>query len=97
MAIRHAKAGEVVDLRPLGQEWKHTETTAIVKSDAFEAVRLIVRKATDISPHQVRGAMMLHCLEGRVLLGFASSCLELCSGQWIYLAGGEGTRCGEYE
>jgi quercetin dioxygenase-like cupin family protein len=89
MAIRHAKAREIVDLRPLGHELRHAKTTAIVKSDTFEAIRLVVREDADISPHQVRGAMMLHCLEGRVLLGLTGSSLELACGQWIYLDGGE--------
>jgi quercetin dioxygenase-like cupin family protein len=31
---------------------------------------------------------MLHCLEGRVVLGLADGSLELSAGQWIYLDGG---------
>lgn len=42
MAVHHAGSGEVVDLRPLGGKLHDARTTAIVKSDSFEAVRLIV-------------------------------------------------------
>ena len=89
MAIHHASAGEVVSLQPLGQNLKHARTTALVKSELFEAVRLIVRAGVNISAHQVPGPIMLHCLEGRVLLGLSESSLEISAGQWVYFEGGE--------
>lgn len=89
MAICHAGPGEVVDLRSLGAELSHARTTAITKSELFEAVRLIVRTGTEIKPHTVDGPITLHCLEGIVLLGLSASTIELCAGQWLYLEGGE--------
>ena len=44
-------------------------------------MRLIVHAGTEIDAHQVPGPIMLHCLEGRVLLGLAESTLELSAGQ----------------
>jgi quercetin dioxygenase-like cupin family protein len=88
MAIQHASAGEIVDLGPLGEALSHARTTAIVKAKTFEVVRLIVHAGAAINPHQVSGPIMLHCLEGRIILGFAESQLELSAGQWIYLDGG---------
>lgn len=85
MAIHHADPGEIVDLRPLGSGLKTARTTAIVKSDEFEAVRLVVPAGREIAPHRVAGKMMLHCLEGRVRLGLGSSSLELSAGHWLYL------------
>jgi len=90
MAVHHAKRERSVDLRPLGEELRDARTTAIVKSESFEAVRLIVRAGAEIPAHQVSGAITLHCLEGRVLLGLAESALELCASQWVYLDGGAG-------
>lgn len=88
MAVPHAKPGEIVDLHPLGGGLKNARTTAIVKSETFEAVRLVVHAGANIAPHQVPGAIFLHCLEGRVLLGLTDSTLELAAGQWVYLEGG---------
>jgi quercetin dioxygenase-like cupin family protein len=88
MAVHHASAGEVVDLRPLGEALSRARTTAIVKSEAFEAARLIVHAGMEIDAHQVPGPIMLHCLEGRVILGLAETSLELSAGQWVYLNGG---------
>lgn len=89
MALQHAKPGEVVDLRPLGDKLKDVKTAAIVKSDGFEAVRLVVLAGTEIPPHKVPGAIMLHCIEGRVSLGLENSEVVLSAGEWIHLAGSE--------
>jgi quercetin dioxygenase-like cupin family protein len=85
MAIHHTKAGEIVDLNPLGAALKDAKTTALVKSNTFEAVRLVVRTGMKIAAHQVPGVVMLHCLEGRVRLGLTDSVLELSAGQWVHL------------
>src|SRR5690606_31570132 len=42
MATHRASPGEIVDLAPLGSGLKAARTTAIVKTETFEAVRLIV-------------------------------------------------------
>lgn len=89
MALHHASPGEPVDLRPLGPELKNAQTAAIVKSELFEAVHLIVHAGANIPDHSVAGPIMLHCLEGRVLLGLAGSELDLSAGHWVFLEGCE--------
>jgi quercetin dioxygenase-like cupin family protein len=89
MALRHAHAGQIVDLQPLGTGLKQARTAAIVKSETFEAVRLVVQAGGDIKPHKVDGPITLHCLEGRALLRLPTATLELSAGQWVYLDGGE--------
>jgi len=88
MALHHARSGEIVDLGPLGANLQSAHTTALVKSDTFEAVRLIVPAGTEIPAHHVAGKFTLHCLEGSVRLGLASGDLELSTGQWIFFDGG---------
>jgi quercetin dioxygenase-like cupin family protein len=88
LAMHHANPGEVFDLAPLGSNLKDARTTAIVKSEAFEVVRLIVHAGVDIKTHQVDGPITLHCLEGRALLSLPKTTLELSGGQWVYLEGG---------
>jgi quercetin dioxygenase-like cupin family protein len=89
VALQHARPREVVDLRPLGDKLKDAKTAAIIKSEHFEAVRLVVLAKAEIPPHKVSGNIMLHCLEGRVSLGLADSSIVLSAGEWIYLTGGE--------
>ena len=88
MATHHADPGEVVDLHPMRAELKSARTTAIVKSDDFEAIRLVVQAGKEIAPHRVAGKITLHCLDGRVQLGVAGSTIDLAAGQWLYLDGG---------
>lgn len=83
MALKHALPGEIVDLRPLGPALPSSMTSALVKSDRFEAVRLIVRAGATVPSHQVPGYITLHCLEGRVRLGPLD--MELSAGDWLYL------------
>jgi quercetin dioxygenase-like cupin family protein len=89
MAQPHAKPGQVVDLKPLGQRLSTSKTTALVKERHFETVRLIVREGAEIPPHAVDGNIMLHCLEGQVVLGLASGDVVLTEGEWVYLDRGE--------
>ncbi|MDN5567180.1 MAG: cupin domain-containing protein [Paracoccus sp. (in: a-proteobacteria)] len=89
MALKHAKPGEVVDLRPLGSGLANARTSAIVRTPSFEVVRLVVPAGSEIPTHQVPGRIMLHCIEGRVRIGLAAGPAELGAGDWLYLEGGE--------
>jgi quercetin dioxygenase-like cupin family protein len=89
MARPHAKPGQIVDLRPLGGKLRAAKTTALIKEKYFEAVRLVVHAGTDIPQHKVAGDIMLHCLEGEIVLGLAASEVILKGGDWLYLKGGE--------
>jgi quercetin dioxygenase-like cupin family protein len=79
MSLHHARAGEVVDLRPLGPALKSAKTSAIVKSERFEAIRMIVRAGETIPSHKVAGNITLHCLEGRVPVSGCSSTAAKCT------------------
>lgn len=89
MALHHAIPGEVVDLQPLGTRLKDAKSSAIIKSEHFEAVRLIVQAGAEWPVHEVAGDITLLCLEGRVELGLGSSAVELKADQWICLSGGQ--------
>jgi len=88
MALHHAKPNEVVDLEPLGGDLKAARTTAIVKADHFEAIRLIVHADTEISAHKVSGEITLHCLEGHVEIGLDLGPIVLRANEWVYLQAG---------
>lgn len=88
MALHHASSGEVVDLSPLGSELPRTQTTALVKTDSFEAIRLVLKAGGEMPAHQVSGKFTLHCLEGRVAIDLPDRAFELAAQQWVYLDGG---------
>jgi len=89
MALHHAKSGEIVHLGPLGPALQDAATAAIIKSDRFEAMRLIIHAGVEIPSHEVSGNIMLHCLEGVVELGLKNAAVQLNAGDWIYLDDGE--------
>lgn len=88
MALHHAKPAEIVDLAPKGAGLKGEHTAAIVKTDEFEAIRLIIPADTVLKRHHVPGHILLHCLEGRVELGLDHSTVEMKANEWLYLEGG---------
>lgn len=89
MAIPHAKSGQVVELRPLGEALAHTVTNTLVKTKKLEVIRLVVLAGKVIPPHQVVGEITVHCLEGRVAFMAGDGSRELAAGQMLYLAGNE--------
>lgn len=88
MALAHAAPGEKVHLPPLASMPADAKTSALVKTDSFEAIHLVLRSGMRISPHAVDGFVTLHCLEGSVVLETSSN-VGLHSGDWIYLDHGE--------
>lgn len=86
MALPHAAPGQKVHLPPLASA---AETTALVKTDRFEAVHLVLRSGARIAPHAVEGYLTLQCLEGAITLETSSQSMGLEAGDWIYLERGE--------
>ena len=88
MALHHASSGEIVDLEPLGPALRLSRTTALVKTDSFEAIRLVLRAGEELPAHTVSREFMLHCIEGRVGIELADASLELTAQKWVYFDGG---------
>ncbi len=66
MAIPHAKPGQSVDIRPLGEKLKVSVTTTLVKTKKLEVIRLVLPAGKEIPPHHVGGEITVQCLEGAV-------------------------------
>lgn len=89
MALQHPKSGEIVHFLPLGAALKDAKTVAIVKTNHFEVMRLVIHAGIEMPSHEVSGSITLHCLEGAVELGLKHAVIRLSAGDWIYLDGGE--------
>ncbi|MCZ2075700.1 MAG: cupin domain-containing protein [Bryobacterales bacterium] len=89
MAIPHARSGEVIDIRPLGPALHEARTTALVKTDSLEVIRLVIPAGKDIPVHCTHGEITIQCLEGRITLTTGNSSQDLNAGQLLYLAGDE--------
>lgn len=89
MAIPHLSSGQVINLQPLGATLTSTRTSALVKSQDIELVRIVLPQGKALAPHSVRGDITLLCLEGTVAVEAAGTSTRLEAGQLMYLAGGE--------
>lgn len=89
MALHHVKPGEAADLAPLGANIANAKTSALARSQAFEAIRLIVPAGKIIPEHEVEGEITLYCVEGRAELHVGAQKIEMSTGQWLYLEGGQ--------
>jgi quercetin dioxygenase-like cupin family protein len=88
MALKHARTGEVVDVRPLGSRLVDTPSKAIVRDDRIEVMRLVLLEGRDIPEHFVEGPVTFQCLEGRVALEIGGERCLLEQGELVYLEGG---------
>ena len=87
MAISHAQPGEVIDVRPLGSARTGARTTALVKTENLEVIRLVIPRGKEIPTHKTRGQVTVHCLEGRLNFTTDGITHELRAGHMLYLQG----------
>lgn len=86
MSIPHAYPGMPVDLRSARESSSEDQTTALVKNNSFEAIRLVLPRGREVChEHQVEGPITVHCLEGRAALTVGDQTHELPAGHWLYL------------
>jgi quercetin dioxygenase-like cupin family protein len=89
MAIAHANPGMPVDLRAGEEAPSEARTTALVKNDTFEAIRLVARKGHEMCHnHRVEGMITVHCLEGLISFTADGDTRELAAGHWLFLTPG---------
>lgn len=89
MAIPHAAPGMPVDLRSQGEALSESETTALVKNDEFQAIRLVIPAGHEVcNNHRVEGPITVHCLEGQIAFAADNDERPVRAGQWLFLPGG---------
>ena len=87
MALHHLDAGEKVHLPSL-DALSGAKAVALVKTDRFETLELVLGAGDAIPSHAVLGYTTLHCLKGRVVIEAAGE-IELSAGDWLYLGRGQ--------
>jgi quercetin dioxygenase-like cupin family protein len=84
MAIRHAEHGAVIDINTFHSE----STAALVKTDKFEVIRLVVEAGKPIPKHKVDGPITVQCMSGRCAFFVEDEPRDLAPGAWLHLNGG---------
>jgi quercetin dioxygenase-like cupin family protein len=66
MALPHAAAGDIIDLRPYGEHLPHRPSTALFKSAWLEVLRMVLPAGRSVPQHHVAEELTVQCLEGDV-------------------------------
>jgi len=89
MALLHAQPAEVVNVGPLGNDLAATQTTTLVKTDAFKVIRMVIPVGKEIPTHKAKGDITVQCLEGKIAFSACGKTQNLESGKLFYLPTGE--------
>ena len=89
MAQPHARSGQVVSVLPLGDALSGARTTALLKAEQLEVVRIVLHAGKGLREHKAPGEITVQCLEGEVEFRTPDALHLLRAGDFIHL------RCGE--
>ena len=87
MSLHHAVSGELIDIRPLGPSLRDTASTALVRTEDLELMRMVLPAGKSVPEHHLAGGLTIQCIEGTVELQAQEKLLVLQSGRMVYLAG----------
>ena len=79
-----------VDYHATGAGPTEARTTALVKNNWFEAIRLVLPKGHEVChDHQVEGPITVHSLRGRAAQTDGGATHDLPAGYWVYMLGNQ--------
>jgi quercetin dioxygenase-like cupin family protein len=85
MSLPHPNPCEPIDIRPLGDKLIESASIALVRTDDFEVMRLVLPKGKSVPEHHVPGEITLQCIEGTVEVQARDQTQPLQAGEMIYL------------
>lgn len=88
MAQPHTRSAEVVSMMPLARQLATGRTTAVLKAQQLEVVRLVLLQGKTLPEHQVQGEITVLCIEGRLSFTSSDGTVELGPMDFIHLRRG---------
>lgn len=89
MTIPHAQPGEVIDVRPMGDQLATSTTKTLLKTGLFEVIRMVLPAGRHLSKHKAPGEIIVQCLEGDITFTTMGEAKKLRTGDMLYLAANE--------
>ncbi|SDE53065.1 Cupin domain protein [Variovorax sp. CF079] len=89
MALAHARALDVIDINPMGDQLPRAVMTSLIKTPALQLMRMVLRAGADVPQHSVSGTITVQCLEGEATVRTPSRACHLAAGRLVVLEGGE--------
>jgi len=87
MAIPHAASGDLIDVRPLGEDLRQASSRTLVRANHLEVFRLVLVAGKTAPEHKASGA--IQCLEGVAELEAHGRTQILRAGSMVYLSDAE--------
>ncbi len=81
--------GEVVDVRPLGENINDANPSTLIGTEHVKVVRMVLKAGKTLPEHKAKGEIVVQCLEGRVVFSTLGKEIEIQPGQLIYLNSAE--------
>lgn len=85
MAQVHVQSGQVVSVRALGAGLAAARTTALLKAEQLEVVRVVLPQGAALREHQTPGEITVQCIEGRIEFTTPAATQVLEAGDFIHL------------
>lgn len=85
MSLPHASSGDVVDVRPLDERLKGAMSTAVLRTDRLEVMRIVLHAGKSMPEHQVPGELTIQCIEGVVDLHAHGKVTSMQMDELVYL------------
>ena len=86
MSLPHAASGDLINIAPLGDQLESAVSTAFLKTEHLELMRLVLQAGKSMPEHWVEGDVTLQCLEGSFEPEAHGKRQTLGPGQMVYLA-----------
>jgi len=88
MAISHLSSGDVASVLPLGDDLEQTPSTAFLKEESLEVMRIVLPAGKRMPAHAVNGPITVQCIEGEVDFSMGDTHKVIRAGDLVYLAAG---------
>lgn len=81
-----ASPGQVVQVGALGSELETDRLVTLIRTGDLEVLQLVVPSGRTVPTHLFPGEIIVHCLQGRVILTSLGDTYDLSAGQLLYYA-----------
>ena len=86
MALPHAQSGQIVSVRPLGDQLATATSSAILKAGQLEVIRVVLPAGKTMKEHQTPGEVTVQCIEGVVeFVSESNATQQLHAGDFVHL------------
>ena len=89
MAQPHVQSGQIVSVLALGDQLVNAKTTALLKAEQLEVMRVVLPVGKTMREHKAPGESTVQCIEGRIEIQTLAALQVLGPGDFVYLRAGE--------